>query len=199
MTEPRFFDKSAHSLRLRLYEGRVDRSALAVFAQGRAARKDIQIDAAVIGSSHWIEIRAGELVLTEMLACQPAPAGRPIAVWRPGEAGIDKIVRDAVRYAFDAQVQSRVDATAELVRLREGIDRAHARTAEVGLAFNFPTPDGGGGAAETLIWAAATGSGVAARTAHSYPSEGLVVVSRTEMRLAPAGGVPTGLAELAAV
>ena len=199
MREPRFFDKSAHSLRLRLYDGRVDRSALAVFAQGSAVGNAIQIDAAVIGSSHWMELRAGDLVLTEMLACQPAPAGRPLEVWRPGEAGIDRIVRSAVRYAFDARVLSRADASAELVRLSNGIGGAHARPAEVGLAFEFPAPDGGECGAETLVWAAVTGSGATVRTAHTYPSEGLVVVSRTEMRLALAGRAATGLAELAAV
>ena len=190
MPEARYEDTSAHALRLRLYKGSVARSEFAVFARGQATRCDVQIDAAVIGSSHWMEVRSGTFAMTEMLACQPAIAKRALAVWRPGEAAIERAVGEVARYRFAAQVVSAGEAEAGLIHLRELIDLAGILRTEVGLAFAFPTLDSGPFAAETLVWAAATAEGVSARTAHSYPSEGLVVLSRTDILLAPAARRP---------
>lgn len=186
MPDARYEDTSANALRLRLYMGSVERSEFAVFARGQATRRDVQIDAAVIGSSHWMEVRTGTLTITEMLACQPASAKSALAVWRPGEAGIEQALEEVARYRFAAQVVSAREAEAGLIHLRELIDLAGMLPTEVGLAFEFPTLDSGPFAAETLVWAAATAEGVSARTAHSYPSEDLVVISRTEIHLAPA-------------
>ena len=186
MPEVRYEDTSAHALRLRLYMGSVDHSGLTVFARGQAIRHEVRIDAAVIGSSHWMEVRGGTFAITEMLACQPATAKRALALWRPGEAAIERAVEEVARYRFAAEVVSAEEAEAGLIHLRELIDLAGMLRTEVGLAFEFPTLDSGPFAAETLVWAAATAEGVSARTAHSYPSEGLVVLSRTDMLLAPA-------------
>ena len=200
MTDARYEDTSASALRLRLYDGFVDRSDFAVFASGRALCSGIEVDAAVIGSSHWMEVRMdGGVALTEVLACQPASAGRTLAVWRPGEAAIESAVRDVARYRFEAQVVSRDLADAELSRLRRLIGFASLVATEVGLAFEFPTAAGGSGTAETLVWAAATAAGVTARTAHSYASEGLVVLSSTEIQLAAANRQRAGYELVASV
>ena len=190
MPEARYEDTSAHALRLRLYKGSLKRSDFAVFERGQATRRDVRIDAAVIGSSHWMEVRAGTFTITEMLACQPVTARRALAVWRPGEAGIDRTLEELARYRFAAEIVSAGEAEAGLIHLRGLIDLAGMLPTEVGLAFEFPTLDSGPFAAETLVWAAATAEGVSARTAHSYPSEGLVVLSRTDILFAPAARRP---------
>ncbi len=183
MTDARYEDTSAFALRLRLYDGFVDRSGFTVFAHGRAHCSGIEVDAAVIGCSHWMQVRSNGAALTELLACQPAPAGRTLAVWRPGEAAIEHAVRDTGRYRFEARVVSSELADGELGGLRELIDFASMVPAEVGLAFEFPSPEGGAGTAETLVWARLTAEGVKARTAHCYSSEGLVVLSSTDIRI----------------
>ncbi len=179
-------DLSAHALRLRLYEGTVAWPDVTVFSSGRAVRGDLEIDASVIGSSHLIEVRRGALALTELLACEAPSSAQPLVLWQPGDSAIEYAVRGELRYRFEASVLGRDRSTVELRQLRDLIIGAGRSVSEVGLANRFPSAVDGPSAAETLVWAAARPQGVIARTAHSYPSEGLVVLSSTKIQLAAA-------------
>ncbi len=184
MAEVRFRDRSARDLRLRLYEGEVDRSGLRSFARGRAEAGGVRVEAAVIGSSHWMEVRSDGLRVTELLACHEAPDGRQRAVWSPGERPLHVTVREGVRYRFAASVDPLPGASDDLARLRESVGLAALVPCELGLSFEYPGPGPGRVTSETLVWAAVEEDGVLARTAHAYPSEGVVVLSSTEIRLA---------------
>ena len=186
MPDASYEDTSANALQLQLYDGFVDDSDFPMFACGRAWAKGTEVSAAVIGSSHWLAVRIGGVGLTEMLACRTAPAAKPLAVWRPGEAAVEFAVKGGARYRFEAEVVPQSQAASQLHRLRELISFATLVPEEVGLQFEFPSPEGEFGSAETLVWAAATAGSVKARTAHCYPSEELVVLSTTEIRRAVA-------------
>lgn len=189
-------DVSANALRLHLYAGQVDWPGLTVFSRGTAICGDLAIDASVIGSSHALVIRNGSLVLTELLACEAPASAEPLVRWQPGDSAIEYAGGDRIRYRFDASVVSLGQAAPELDHLRGLVDHAHLAASEIGLAHRFPSGSEGPWAAETLVWAAASSNGVVSRTAHAYPSEGLLALSRTTIRL-PAvqqHGRSTGLA-----
>ena len=183
MIETPYKDLSAHALRLRLYAGRVDWPDITVFSRGRAVRGDLEIDASVIGSSHVMEVRSGSLALTELLACDAPASAQPLAHWRPGDSAVEYAARGEACYRFDASVLGLKGSSVELGRLRDLISRAGLSPSEIGLAYRFPSGFDGPWTAETLVWAAATSEGVIARTAHTYPSEGLVVLSWTRIEL----------------
>lgn len=186
VTDFRFKDLSAHALRLRLYAGPLDWPEVTVFSRDRAVGGDIEIDASVIGSSHVMEVRSGTLALTELLACEAPSSAQPLAFWRPGDAAIEYAARGQLRYRFAASVLERNDSSAELSQLRQLVRDAGRSPVEVGLAYRFPSAVNGPWTAETLVWASAKPRGVIARTAHSYPSEGLVVLSSTSIQIAAA-------------
>ena len=187
MVEARYEDKSAYALRLHLYDGRIGTSGISVYGRASRCARDIDLEIAVIGASHWMSVRAGEAHLTEMLSCLPVPAGRTIAVWRPGEAAVDHEIRNGGAYRFSAELVGRESAEAYVHCLRGMVAQAATLPSEAGLRFGFPGPADGSPGAETLVWASIVRDGVRARTAHSYPSEGLVVLSSTEILL-PARG-----------
>ncbi len=176
-------DESALALRLRLYAGAVDRSQMIVLAHSRASAGAVGVDGAVIGASHLLEIRTPDWTLTEVLACRGAAAGRPLAMWRPGDAGVDLELREGDRYRFEARLAAWREALPEVARLRQRIDAAARSAAQIGLRYRFPSAAGGASTPETLVWVTAHPRGVTAATAHSYPSEGLVALSLTEMTL----------------
>lgn len=184
MADVRFRDRSAHALRLRLYEGEVDVTRLRSFARGRAEAGGVSVEGAVIGSSHWMEVRFHGLRVTEMLACHEAPDGLQQAVWRPGERPLEVQVGDGAHYRFAASLDSLPGAGDDLARLRQSVGLAALVPCELGLSFEYPGPGPGRATSETLVWAAVEEDGVLARTAHAYPSEGLVVLSSTVIRLA---------------
>lgn len=200
MTKIRYQDESAQALRLSLCEGPANWEGHSLLARGEAFQASVGIDAAVIGSSHLLEVRTAGLTFTETLACRSSAAGRPLASWRPGESAVECALPDATVYRFEARLVDWREANSETARLRALIGSAAAVRAEVGLAFRFPAAAGGAGA-ETLVWAAVAPNGVTARTAHAYPSEGLVMLSETRIALAAAAAqrIEEGLPALAAL
>ncbi len=186
MIEIPYKDLSAHALRLRLYAGLVDWPGITVFSRGRAVSGDLQIDASVIGSSHVMEVRSGSLALTELLACEAPASVQPLVLWQPGDSAVEYAPRGEASYRFDARVLRLEKSVAKLGALRDLIRGAGLSANEVGLAHRFPSGIDGPWAAETLVWAAAKPEGVIARTAHTYPSEGLVALSWSRIELATA-------------
>ena len=179
MTEIPYKDRSAYDLRLRLYEDAVDWPGIAVFSRGRAVLGHWEVDASVIGSSHVMSIRSGSRMLTELLACEAPPAVRPLAQWQPGDSGIECASVEGLRYRFEARVLDLPDAATEIALLRSAVDLALRHPSQLGLGYRFPAAAGGPCTAETLVWASAGPRGMAARTAHCYPPEGLAVLSST--------------------
>ena len=184
MTHLPYKDSSARALRLRLYEGPVGSHGPQVLASGTANRDDIRIHASVIGSSHVMEVRGRDVTLTELLACEPLATGSPVALWEPGGPVIEYVGREGVRYSFEARTMDWDRAVPEFDLTRSLILSAEDSSSELGLAFRFPDGRSSHRAAETLVWAAACDGGVRARTVHSYPTEGLVVVSETTIEMA---------------
>ena len=188
MVDPGLKDESAGALRLRLYNRALDRTTLGVLATGSAGRSGVRLEAAVIGSSHLIEVRLGRTVFTEMLACGPGPSGSVDADLDPGWGAVERVIGNGGCYRFQARTLEWPRPRAELERLRERVCRCAANSSEVGLAYRFPDGAAAGIGEyppETLVFAAARENTVVARTAHCYPSEGLVVLSASEIRLRP--------------
>ena len=183
MTPVPFKDLSAHALRLRLYAGSVTCPDATVLLRGRAEHGDLEVHASVIGASHVMEVRSGSLALTELLACAAPEDAQPLAWWQPGDSAVEYAAHDAVRYRFDAQVMDLERARATVRQLRGMIRRADRSPSEIGLAHGFPSGSNGLWTAEPLVWAAVRLGGVVARTAHSYPSEGLVALSESSIVL----------------
>lgn len=186
MSDPGFKDGSAAGLRLRLYDGPLDRNGIGVLATGSAGGCGVRLEAAVIGASHLIEVRTGGSVFTEMLACRPAPSAAPAAEVAPGRGEVERTLPCGARYRFRARTVAWPQPQEALERLRERIRRCAAEPSEVGLTYRFPGgPVSADYSAETLVFAAARADAVVARTAHCYPSEGLVVLSSSRIALRP--------------
>ncbi len=182
MPDPAVADASAGALRLRLYERALDRAGIRVLAKGRVRQPGVRLEAAVIGSSHLIEVSAGGMVFTELLACRPAPAAVPDAEVAPGPGRVERVLANGGRYRFDGRTVAWPQPRLDLDRLRDRIRGSQSDPGAVGLAYRFPGSAGGVDyAAETLVFAAARSRGVVARTAHCYPAEGLVVLSSSEI------------------
>ncbi len=177
-------DSSAHQLRLRLYSRAENWRGPTVFANGAASRGGLAVEAWIIGSSHVLEVHARDFSLTELLACEPLSRGCPVALWAPGDPVVEYTGIPDARYRFEASVMDSNQSSAELPELRRLIDHAEGKPHELGLSYRFPGAGGQGSVAETLVWATAIDGAVVARTAHSYPSEALVVMSLSEIQLA---------------
>ena len=187
----RYKDESAHSLRLRLCSGEVDWSAFEILRSARVVAPGIEIRAAIIGASHLIEYRIGDEVLTEILACQ----GKELGLWRPGDGPVELDLEPGQQYRFECETRSSSEAQSELARLREP---PAPDDQEFALSFRFPSQHSSAVQAETLVrvrtWPEPPGllsrdssrdrPTAEVRTAHSYPGEGLVILSRSEISFA---------------
>ena len=187
-SKPVYQDDSARRLRLTLVEGELEGAELRILA--RAERRfgaHIRVAAAIIGSSHVIRYAVGACVWHEVFACVPLDAG-PRRLYTAPVATLTKPVEltpDAqTRYTFSATITDWSAGVAALRRLERQVKAGDG----LGLVYQFPTvphldPP------QTIVSArlAAPQSVVIVETAHSYPNEGAIVLTRADTYRAAVG------------
>ena len=108
-------DQSAADLRFHLLEGELAATQFTVLERGALSVAGIQLDASIIGASHWLRLRVdGGPDLHEVFACGPVVAGRESSrLAGPGTLPlrrVEKDLRNGRSYRFRAEVRSQSDA-----------------------------------------------------------------------------------------
>ena len=186
---PVYQDDSARRLRLTLVEGELEGAALRVLA--RAEQRfgaHIRVAATIIGSSHVIRYAVGACVWHEVFACVPLDAGKqrlytaPVAkLTKPVELTPDA----QTRYTFSATLTDWSAGAAALRRLERQVKSGDG----LRLVYQFPTTPHLNDPPQTIVSArlAAPQSVVIVETAHSYPNEGAIVLTRADTYRAAVG------------
>ncbi len=179
---PAYQDDSARRLRLTLVEGELEGADLRVLA--RAEQRfgaQIRVAAAIIGSSHVIRYAVGACVWHEVFACVPLAAG-PRRLYTAPVAALTEPVAltpDArTRYTFSATLTDWSAGAAALRRLERQVKTGDG----LGLVYQFPTTPHLDDPPQTIVSArlAAPQAMVIVETAHSYPNEGAIVLTRAD-------------------
>jgi hypothetical protein len=173
-SEGDYIDQHPDALRLTLVEGDLDRSMFCEFATQRLNTARVRIRAAIIGASHVVTISTDSFSLHEVFACVDLPN---IACWSIGDTGVLAVERElpGLAYSFSAE---RVDwVNPEPPALVSMTNRARQeRQGVIGLVQEFPRGDLPA-IPKTVITAQYEEAArrVIIDTAHSYPSQGLVL------------------------
>ena len=196
-------DQSAADLRLHVVEGEIDTRHFSVFESTTRTVGRIRVEAGIIGASHFVEcVQAVGIegtrrrALTEVFACEAVAdkhlvyAADLAALPRPLSLRLDS----GVAYRFEHRVTNIDSSARELDDLRSKIKTASGADT-LGLSRAFPGV--AGQAAETLVWVRVGADGpssshshsisLSIETAHCYPNEAAVVLSRSAIVLARAG------------
>ena len=177
-------DERSEDLRLHLFRGAIDVEAFSVLARGRRHRDDFAIDASIIGASHAVQVRVGDEIITEVLACRVEAvdlfADRLLGVWKVGE-GVILQPSTGLRYGFFCEAAPLGQVEEVVTEIREAVRSADAEGC-VGLSFQFPqrtvrTP-------ETLLYVSVQDTELSIRSAHIYPGEDVAVLSETRLTIA---------------
>lgn len=185
-------DERSDALRLHLFRGEVELDAFPVIRRSLRQLQGFDVDAAIIGASHAVQIRIGAETITEVLACRVEAvdrfADRLEGVWRLG-APVDVTLASGAEYACGCEPAPLGRAEARLEQLRQQIQLSQASSSEepgsIGLTFQFPqrterTP-------ETLVRVSLEAEALRIHSAHVYPGEDLAVFSETVVRAAALG------------
>ena len=188
-SEPVYQDDSARRLRLTLVEGELEGAELRVLA--RAEQRfgaHIRVAAAIIGSSHVIRYAVGACVWHEVFACVPLNCRAAAAVYCPGghahQAGrANTGCPDALHLlCHPYRLVGRCSRATPAGTAGQGRGRA-------GLVYQFPTTPHLNDPPQTIVSArhADPQSAVIVETAHSYPNEGAIVLTRADTCRAAVG------------
>jgi len=187
---PEYRDQSALDLRFTLSKGALDKHTFNVLVEGTLGGR-IGIEAGVIGASHFVSyLIEGRGVLNEVFACgKPDPLAK--AHWGPlGEisGAVDLSFPElGVTYRFEPVLNGWQEAQAQLEKLEHTIaeNNETRRQNALGLRFDFPA-DGAGRIPKTLVWVQQRSEyEVRVATAHCYPHEDRIVLTRSSMTLTP--------------
>lgn len=179
--EPNYIDQYPDALRLTLVEGTLDPAQFSVFSKQDLMTPKYRLTAHVIGASHLITYRYGELEFSEVFACTDIPG---VASWSLDDLTATSVVREfeGLRYEFTAWNEPWSDP--EPLALRELVAAADAHgkcVLGVGIEQQFPQGEEFSVTPKTVVVGSVdhfTGK-VIIETAHSYPNCRGLVMSRS--------------------
>lgn len=189
-----YLDQSAGALRLQLHAGALDRRALPVLCRAELRTSEWRLSAHIIGASHWLRFEAradaGTPALHEVFACARLGAQRPLGRARVGES-LERSVPGAGgawRYRFESLVldarrgRDALEGLETRVQRTPGTATAHD---DLALVHRFPVDrsavSSALGGPRTLVAAARAERAIVVDSAHVYPNEDRVVLSRTSL------------------
>lgn len=175
-------------LRFTFLEGALDKSTLHILEEGSLSGR-ISLEAGVIGASHFVSyLIDGKGVLNEVFACMELNPSAKAHCGPLGEisGSVDlSFPSFGVKYRFVPLVKGWEKAQVYLQKIEHKIAKINETKLEnsLGLRFDFPA-NKEGRVPKTLVWVnQSSESEVTVETVHSYPHEGLVVFTRSNMQL----------------
>ncbi len=177
-----YIDQSANNLILTLIEGKLDFSQFNILKEMSFSCKECKIVLRIIGGSHLITYRMGDLTLHEIFACNRVKKETPILLSGP----LDKVYGShslmlSNTYQYDFSVKKGdLDTEAENIKKIESIIQAEEENTR-GLVFDFPGNETG--TPKTMVLLKHEGCKINISTVHSYPNENTVVYSYTTLHI----------------
>lgn len=178
-------EQRSEDLAYYLVEGPAPRNAVRVLAEEKVLLPGGEVTVAVIGSSHFLQIVAGNTLMTEVLASRrPALEGlEPTASGSAADEWQHEFQRDGVAYRFELQRSGCSVEELKRETARLAVSKANR------LSCSFPDQVGDPGAITCIEWLV-EGSRIAVDTYHTFPGEPAMVRSRSVIEL-PERGVAT--------
>ncbi len=173
-------DISYKELQLAILTGEVQLDGLHVFKSSNVMVKDIGVEvrAAIIGTSHYIQFRFEEMIFTEMLACDASKefGGEKLFLKDIPSMDTPFLFKDQhIQYSFSHRV-SKCDES--LLKLNEKWNELKDSSSLVHLQHEFNL-DSSLPSARTLIAVNRLEKGLSIFTAHEYQEENSVVFSNS--------------------
>lgn len=167
-----YIDQSAKDLRFTLALEAVDERQFTVLRRQNLITPWISVSMGVIGESHFLIFRAGDITISEIFACMEVKTNStPIISGRP--EAIETKVAD-LGYRFVPRITPWQEGLEALNELHHHVLQGRDR----GLHCEFPATEDGRVPTTALV-AKMKGDTLTVRTAHAYPNEELIVFTRT--------------------
>lgn len=175
-------EQSAHDLRLNVIEGNFDLSQFQIFkTKVLRISPEFTLSAMIIGQSHAVCFRVGDRRLYEIFACGEVRTSQRGAFSRHLDevAGSFRMnFHRGLRYGFQATPKNWLQGSSEILRMKSEANEFG------GFSLSYDFPQGVSREPATTIvagFADETSASLVIRTAHSYPNEGTIVISKSEL------------------
>jgi hypothetical protein len=185
MDSPQYIDLSASALCLTVLTADVDASQFAVLMQDRASGFGLEVEARVIGASHFISFKYADLQIHEIVSCAEVKASSARIYYGSLEDvsdSLDLSLFSKVSYAFTPRIIKAGSGDGEPLRIELMAQSAGQYENQLGLVYEF---SGFKGLAQpkTIIWLRLDESEAKVSTIHSYPNERNIVVTQSRISI----------------
>lgn len=178
-------DQSAMDLCLTLATGAVDYSEFIVLEQDQIITPDFQIEAGIIGASHFFVLDLGDEQLHEVFACTEVRTGNFRSRFGPLKHGLGKVDLEffggVVHYSFCPKLTDWEKGFSDLDRIERMAKMAAGNPNQLGLIYEFPS--NGREQSKTVVflrWLEAKNQ-VFVNTVHSYPNEQQIAFTTSQI------------------
>lgn len=185
MPDPTAIDQSANDLVLSIIRGPINpKDFFPVLATDSIEHAGFQMRAAIIGASHMFQFISQDIALCEVFACLQLDIAERSVIYGPLKNYPDEAITQSfgsLTYSFKACIEPWEQGVAQL-ELWEQKSRDFSKdSAFIGLAYEFPDT-GTGRIPKTIVLVTTdVANKVVVNTVHSYPNEGNIVFSTTEI------------------
>ena len=177
-----YSDESAMNLCLTLVKGDVDCSQFTILKMSQINKPGLQIEAGIIGASHFFAFDLGDQRLHEVFACTAVHTDSPKAYYGPLQDVSRKVelVLGKVVYSFCSRLTVWEEGLSELECIEQ---QARSNSNQIGLVQQFPGK-GKVQQSKTILWLRLESENkVRMDTVHSYPNERRIVFTTTNINL----------------
>ena len=176
-----YSDESAMNLCLTLVKGDVDCSQFTILKMSEINKPGLQIEAGIIGASHFFAFDLGDQRLHEVFACTAVHTDSPRAYYGPLHvSGKVELVLGKVLYSFCSRLTVWEEGLTELECIEQ---QARSNSNQIGLVQQFPGK-GNVQQSKTILWLRLESKiNVRMDTVHSYPNERQIVFTTTNINL----------------
>ena len=175
-------EQSAYDLRLSVIEGNFDLSQFQIFkTKILRVSSEFTLSAMIIGQSHAVCFRVGDSSLYEIFACGEVRTSKSGALSRHLDEVAGSLRMNfhrGLRYGFQATPKNWLQGSAEILEMESEAKEFG------GFSLSYDFPQGVSRKPATTVvtgFANETSASLVIRTAHSYPNEGTIVISKSEL------------------
>jgi hypothetical protein len=182
-----YIDQSAKELRLNLVDGQLDKAPLSVLITDKNILGSIDIEAGIIGASHYISFKFGNKnIFNEVFACIELPnsgdkcfVGKVFNRTEP----IKYFTKGVFSYEFTSEVLDWNTGTQQKYTLFENeVEKSSNDKRKIGLTYIFPSTENDKFKAKTEVNVYEVNGAIVVETLHAYPNEDKCVFTKSTVK-----------------
>jgi len=183
--QPIYIDQSANELRLNIVEGYLNKEPLNVIIEKKMVIDTLEVEAGIIGASHFVTVQCKNSTISEVLAClELKNCGEESFISKISHNSTQKLFKkENYEYEFSSEILDWSDESSiRYSNFEKLVKQSELKNDCIALSYLFPTKIKHEYEAKTEVVVSYNKKILEIRTLHAYPNENKIVFTKTNIK-----------------